>query len=281
MSLFIATVFYAFCGWLIEVSFYLHKTKTFVNRGFLHGPFVPIYGLSMISLAFVFDPLLNTIHLGGILLIFITIVFVSTLFELIGGWALWALFETRWWDYSKEKFHYKGFISLKYSLLWGIMGTVSYLLVHRWLFFPWLERQDANALQAVGVFFILILSVDYILTIFSLINFRALIVELRGLSNRFRKQLPELEDVVPETLLQPLMKVKESERFSSLKARYESLKSRYTQFKHARLQQDFTQLQSLSQKISKTRLYRAFPELRIRMLEQLKKRQAKDDHDES
>lgn len=277
MTFFLTTIFYAFCGWLIEVGFYFYKTKTFVNRGFLHGPFVPIYGLSMISLAFIFDPLFPQVTPLMIGLVFLVIVLVSTLLELIGGWALWSLFETRWWDYSNEKYHYQGFICLRFSLLWGVMGTLGYVLVHRMIFFPFLERQDANLLQAFGVFFLLILTVDYFFTILSLINFRGLIVELRGLSNRFRKQLPDLETMLPEPLLEPFTMVKESERFSSLKSRYEGLKSRFAKFKNERLKNEYQQLQSIAQKISKTRLYRAFPELRIRMLEQIKKRQSKDD----
>ena len=277
MALFLATIFYAFCGWLIEVGFYLYKTKTFVNRGFLYGPFVPIYGLSMISLALFFDPVFPTITVPLVGIVFLTIVVVSTLLELIGGWLLWSLFETRWWDYSEEKFHFQGFICLRFSLLWGVMGTLAYVFVHRMLVFPFLERQDANALQAFGVFFILIFTVDYFFTILSLINFRSLIVELRGLSSRVRKQLPDLESSIPSALLEPFTKVKESERFSNLKGRYEGLKSRFAKFKNDRLNNEFQQLSLLAQKISKTRLYRAFPGLRIRMIEQIKKRQSKDD----
>lgn len=39
---------YSFCGWLMETALCSFQEKRFVNRGFLNGPFCPIYGCGIV-----------------------------------------------------------------------------------------------------------------------------------------------------------------------------------------------------------------------------------------
>ena len=109
---------YSCLGWCLEVIYAAVTTGELVNRGFLNGPVCPIYGFGMILVLFVLTPLehnLLLLYLGGVIL--------PSALELIGGWALYKLYRTRWWDYSDFPFNIGGYICLQFSLLWGV-GTM-------------------------------------------------------------------------------------------------------------------------------------------------------------
>lgn len=106
---------YGFLGWGAEVVYATLKTGKFVNRGFLNGPFCPIYGVGMAVCVL----LLNQIAEKWYLLLIIGSLF-ATLLEFITGFILEKIFKTKWWDYSNEPFNLKGYVCLKFSLLWGI-----------------------------------------------------------------------------------------------------------------------------------------------------------------
>ena len=94
---------YSCLGWCLEVIYAAVSTGQLVNRGFLNGPVCPIYGFGMI---------------------------LPSVLELVGGWALYKLYHTRWWDYSDFPFNIGGYICLEFSLLWGVGPVVVMKAVH-------------------------------------------------------------------------------------------------------------------------------------------------------
>ena len=116
---------YSCIGWCLEVVYAAVSTGQLVNRGFLNGPVCPIYGFGMIIVLFLLTPLQHSLlllYIGGVIL-------PSTL-ELAGGWALYKLYHTRWWDYSDYPFNIGGYICLEFSLLWGVGTLVVMRIVH-------------------------------------------------------------------------------------------------------------------------------------------------------
>lgn len=116
---------YSFLGWCTEVGFAALSKGEVVNRGFLNGPVCPIYGVGMIGVLLLLTPLSDHVFLlflGGMVL--------CTLVELIGGWILKQVFDTRWWDYTDEPFNLGGYICLRFSILWGLAVTFVVKLVH-------------------------------------------------------------------------------------------------------------------------------------------------------
>ncbi len=117
---------YSFLGWILETSFKTMRDRQFVNSGFLFGPFVPIYGFGAIIVLhwlLVIDPLfLLADPLLGLIIRAVSIIVLASLLEYFTGVLLETMFKRQWWDYSHERFHIKGRISLKYSTLWGILG---------------------------------------------------------------------------------------------------------------------------------------------------------------
>ena len=116
---------YSCIGWCLEVIYAAATTGQLVNRGFLNGPVCPIYGFGMIIVLFVLTPLQHSIlllYIGGVIL-------PSTL-ELVGGWLLYKVYHTRWWDYSDFPFNIGGYICLEFCLLWGVGTLVVMRIVH-------------------------------------------------------------------------------------------------------------------------------------------------------
>lgn len=116
---------YSCLGWCLEVIYAAVSTGQLVNRGFLNGPVCPIYGFGMVIVLFALTPLSHSLlllYLGGVIL--------PSALELVGGWALYKLYHTRWWDYSDYPFNIGGYICLEFSLLWGVGTLIVMKLVH-------------------------------------------------------------------------------------------------------------------------------------------------------
>ena len=116
---------YSCIGWCLEVIYAAVTTGNLINRGFLNGPVCPIYGFGMVIVLFALTPLSHSLlllYLGGVLL--------PSALELVGGWALYKLYHTRWWDYSDYPFNIGGYICLEFSLLWGVGTLIVMKLVH-------------------------------------------------------------------------------------------------------------------------------------------------------
>lgn len=116
---------YAFLGWCVEVCFCSINTGHFVNRGFLNGPVCPIYGFGMLALIVCLEPIAD-----NILLLFAGAVLLTSLLELLTGFALKKLFSASWWDYSEQRFNLGGYICLKFSLCWGVGGVLAIRVLH-------------------------------------------------------------------------------------------------------------------------------------------------------
>ncbi len=116
---------YAFLGWVLEVIYHVITDGDFVNRGFLIGPYCPIYGFGMIFILSILQPYLNK----PFLLFVLSIALTSTL-EFVGGYVLEAFFKKKWWDYSDVPFNIKGYICLKFSIFWGIGALISVKFIH-------------------------------------------------------------------------------------------------------------------------------------------------------
>ena len=116
---------YSCLGWCVEVVYAAATTGKLVNRGFLNGPVCPIYGFGMILVLFVLTPLQHSV-----LLLYIGGVILPSALELVGGWALYKLYRTRWWDYSDYPFNIGGYICLEFSLLWGVGTLVMMRAIH-------------------------------------------------------------------------------------------------------------------------------------------------------
>ncbi len=128
---------YCVCGWIWETSYVSVCQRKFVNRGFLHGPWIPIYGFGALTMLLFAMPVRDSL-----LLTYLFGMIGATLLELFTGWAMEQLFKVRYWDYSDQPFQYKGYICLTSSLFWGVLTV----LLIRWVHAP-IERLVAGLPQ--------------------------------------------------------------------------------------------------------------------------------------
>ncbi len=116
----ILAFFYLYClfGWCFETTYVSINSKKFVNRGFMRGPWIPIYGFGAFVMLIITKPVENSY-----ILVFLFGMLGATVLELVTGILMESIFKVRYWDYSDEKFNYKGHISLFTSIAWGALSV--------------------------------------------------------------------------------------------------------------------------------------------------------------
>ena len=120
-------VFYLYCflGWCFESTVVSVQQRHFVNRGFLRGPMLPIYGFGATILLHVSLPLYNKP-----VALFIASMLAATVFEYVVGVIMEKLFKVKYWDYSDHRFQFQGRICLQSSLCWGFLGLILARVIH-------------------------------------------------------------------------------------------------------------------------------------------------------
>ena len=117
--------FYCFCGWIWEGCYVSLCQRHWVNRGFLHGPLLPIYGSGAIIILFATLPVA-----GNLALVWLLGMLAATLLEYVTGAAMERLFKVRYWDYSQKKFNLDGHICLSSSIAWGFFSILLVKFIH-------------------------------------------------------------------------------------------------------------------------------------------------------
>ena len=117
--------FYCFCGWVWESCYVSLCQHHWVNRGFLHGPLLPIYGSGAIIILFATLPVENDLRL-----VWLLGMLAATVLEYVTGAVMERLFQVRYWDYSKQKFNLNGHICLSSSIAWGFFSILLVRFLH-------------------------------------------------------------------------------------------------------------------------------------------------------
>lgn len=108
---------YAFLGWVMEVTLNLIETKKFINRGFLIGPYCPIYGCGGILITLLLQKYIN----DPIVLFFMALIICGIL-EYVTSYLMEKIFHARWWDYSNKKYNINGRVCLDTIIPFGLLG---------------------------------------------------------------------------------------------------------------------------------------------------------------
>lgn len=179
---------YSFIGWCMEVAYTFYTHHRFVNRGFLYGPFCPMYGFGT-TLVIVFSRPCNT----GIIKLFFICATAASLLEYVTSYVLEKVFHSRWWDYSDNFLNINGRICISYSILWGILGVVVIKFLH-----PsgvgWLTELIPGSIRiklmyAIIIYFIM----DFTFTIISLVRLRKLFMQLENIRDEVKKLFENLK----------------------------------------------------------------------------------------
>ena len=202
---------YSLAGWLVEMIPATIREKKFVDRGFLVGPYCPIYGCGVILITLLLQKYADDV----VVTFFLSVIICGTL-EYLTSYIMEKIFKARWWDYSNNKFNINGRICLETLVPFGI-GGVLVLFV----FNPFLEKiinliPDLALNIVTGVLCVLFL-IDCIVSFKIILNLKEMTKELKDntaeISDKVKKII--LNKLGPyKRLVNAFPRVKENVKFS-------------------------------------------------------------------
>ncbi len=217
---FLLFIMYSILGWIVETLYIFVRTKKLVNRGFLIGPYCPIYGWGCMAITL----LLKNLMPKPILLFLMAIV-ICSLLEYFTSYFMEKMFKTRWWDYSDTKFNINGRICLNTMLPFGILGTVIMYLVN-----PGLTKIvtsiPANYLKIISITLFIIYLIDNIVSFGIVAKFTKNIKNVKKDSTenikKYTKKLFESKNILNKRLINAFPNIKE--KLNSLKDELRKIK---------------------------------------------------------
>lgn len=163
---------YCFLGWIFESCYVSARKKRWTNRGFLRGPMLPIYGSGAVMMLVVSEPFRD-----NYILTYFAGVVGATALEYVVGVVIEAIFKVRYWDYSDQKFNYRGYICLSSSIVWGFLTIGMNAYLHPAILSV-LNPVPLFAQQAITVIVTLFISVDTVLSVKDALELRDIILRL-------------------------------------------------------------------------------------------------------
>lgn len=186
---FILYIIYSMIGWCIEVIDTLIESKKFVNRGFMIGPYCPIYGKGALLVI-----LLLKNYLDQPLVLFIISMVICSIVEYFGSLILEKLFNTRWWDYTHKKFNINGRICLENIIPFGL-GCLAVVYIIQPLLSHYILLIPTHVRNIIAIILLILYFIDF------LISFK-IIWKFKSLSTQIRKDSTEkVTDYVKNTIL--------------------------------------------------------------------------------
>ncbi len=116
--LFAMFIIYSFIGWIIEMLLTLYKHQKIVNRGFLIGPIIPIWGFGAILITLLLKPSDSIFNL------LVSSAFIGAFLEYVVNYLMEKIFKARWWDYSHLPFNVNGRVWLGSSIFFAMAGFI-------------------------------------------------------------------------------------------------------------------------------------------------------------
>lgn len=159
---------YSIIGWIGEVIYCYIYDKKFTNRGFLFGPFCPIYAFGALFIVFMLSKYKNNPFL-----IFSFGLIGCSIIEFTTSFLMEKIFNAKWWDYSKYNFHISGRICLINSLIFGI-GSIIIIYLIQPMIDSIIESFDFIHLNILSTVFIIYFIIDYILSFYFSLKFKIL-----------------------------------------------------------------------------------------------------------
>ena len=169
---------YSVFGYIFECAYCTIRNKRLIlNRGFLVGPYLPIYGSGAVLMVLFLSKYTNNAFV-----VFIMGALMATVLEYITSFVMELFFKARWWDYSKEKYNINGRVCLLNTTLFGIGGVVMMYLINPVVLMA-LGNIKGTLLTIIGLIGITIFAFDIFVS-------TSTIYKLRSSSIKINKELP-------------------------------------------------------------------------------------------
>lgn len=172
--------FYCLFGWVFESSYVSLKSRKWTNRGFMKGPWLPLYGSGAIVILLGTLPFVNypwAVWLMGAVL--------ATVLEYVTGVVMVKLFKVRYWDYSNQKIQFQGHICLTSSLAWGFLSLLMVYVIHPPIQ-NWLARWNPELLNVATFLITICMVYDFANAFRTAMDLRKLLEEAEKLKENLQ-----------------------------------------------------------------------------------------------
>lgn len=157
---------YSFLGWLMESVGDSIKKKKFINRGFLIGPYCPIYGTGVLLIT-----VLLRKYNGDIWITFFMSLLICGTLEYMTSYIMEKIFKARWWDYSTKRFNLNGRICAETMIPFGILGTLVICVINP-IFEYLLNLFNFETIKIVAIILFVIYLIDNIISLTIMFGFK-------------------------------------------------------------------------------------------------------------
>ena len=142
------------------------RAKKIVDRGFLIGPYCPIYGFGALSIIILLKRYMN-----DYVVFFVMSIIVCSALEYLTSFFMEKIFKARWWDYSNKKFNINGRICLINSIAFGVIATVIMYFVNSEINII-ISKIPENTLKIISIILFVIFVVDYVVSSKLMLSFK-------------------------------------------------------------------------------------------------------------
>ena len=250
---------YSILGWIMETVKGVITTKKLVNRGFLIGPYCPIYGVGCCLLTAFLSKYVDDIPI----MFFMSMIICGSL-EYFTSYIMEKIFKARWWDYHNRKFNINGRICLETLVPFGIAGVIFIKYVNSFF----LQLLNFVAVKWVLLTLSIIFVIDFIFSLRTILKFRK---ETKNVEREIKDDTEEISLKVKELVATKYTELKEKAAIKALEFEVETnktienIKNRFAIEKLKKI--DITKLvkEQLKGKWTTNRLMNAFPNLEVKL----------------
>lgn len=192
---FLLFMVYAVAGWIMEVICKSIEAKKFIDRGFMIGPYCPIYGWGAIAITILLHRYTN-----DWVVLFLMSVITCGVLEYVTSYVMEKLFHARWWDYSRRKYNINGRVCLETLIPFGILGLIIMYVTN-----PFILNQFAKVpeqtLNIIAIILFVIFSIDGLISLVVVSNVRTTSTRLNANNSGTMDNTEEMTAKVKEVLL--------------------------------------------------------------------------------
>lgn len=207
---------YSIIGWITEVFLVFLENKKVVNRGFLIGPYIPIYGIGGLLVT-----ILLSNNISNPIFVFFESMIICGSIEYLISYIMEILFKARWWDYSHFRFNINGRVCLLNMILFGI-GCIFLLYLINPFLIEKINLINSKTLYLINLILLTIFIFDFIVTSVILFKIKSKI------NFTSKDSTEEISDLVKRELLSaPLLTKRLVLSFPDLKVLYKRIREKF------------------------------------------------------
>lgn len=152
---------FSILGWIMEVTLKFIQYHRFINRGFLIGPYCPIYGFGVVGVTILVGGLIG--RAGTYPETFMAGFIICGFLEYMTSFYMEKMFHARWWDYSNKPMNLHGRIWIGNLILFGIASVIIVKFIDPY-YFNYIETINPVAVNIIAWMIIILMVGDYILS---------------------------------------------------------------------------------------------------------------------